>query len=153
MQEPSEDGGNDLPGHAELVCEPAAWPFLPSFGEPLPQLVDLRLGLTIHEKRYALREPERRAAVERHEFLSGEPECRRHERSLGAGPRVPVTRGVQDLRILEDRGVEVDRFFGLIVERQERGDLLHVGILLTMSVATHALEPVATTRRDERRLP
>src|SRR6266545_363823 len=91
--------------------------------------------------------------LSRPELLSGEPEGPGHERSLWAGSGVPIARRVEDLRVLENRGIEVDRFLGLIVERQKRGDFLHVSVLLTMSVATHPLEPPRQKRRGERGLP
>src|SRR5207248_9404578 len=43
--------GDDLPGDAVLVLEPAARAFLASFGPLLPQLVDLSLGLAVDEER------------------------------------------------------------------------------------------------------
>src|SRR5690242_18383241 len=66
----TQHGRNDLPGYAELVLEPATALLLAVCGELLPQVVDLRLRLAVHEKGDRGRELEMRTAVQRHELLT-----------------------------------------------------------------------------------
>src|SRR5205809_556744 len=67
------------------------------------------------------------------ELLTLERKRTPHHRALGPGPRVAVARHASDLRVLEDRHVEVHRLFGVVVEPQERHDLLHVTSVGTSS--------------------
>ena len=56
---------NDLPGHAELVDEPAALNWLATVLDQLrPEAIDLRLRVDLHHEREALRERERGTAVQ-----------------------------------------------------------------------------------------
>src|SRR5262249_44708791 len=63
-QELAQDARHDLPRHAEAIDEPAALDLLSALGERAPIPIDLLLRLAAHEERDALREGERRAAVE-----------------------------------------------------------------------------------------
>src|SRR5438445_123692 len=90
-----------------------------------PQLVHFLLRLAVHEQRDRRRERVLGAAVQGVEVLSLERERAGHDRALGPRPRVAVPRHAPDLRVLEDRHVEIHRLFGVAVEPQERRDLLH----------------------------
>src|SRR2546426_4011481 len=92
--------------------------------------VHFLLRLAVHEQRDGRRELELRAAVQGVEVLTFELEGAGHDRPLRPGPRVSIARHTHDLRILEDRHIEVHRLFGLAVEPQERDDLLHVVLSL-----------------------
>src|SRR5207247_8863658 len=115
-----------LPRQTVLVLQPAAPILRPTRGELLPQIVDLGLRLAAHKERDRLGERELRAPVQHHEFLPLDLEGpaqdlpRRSWRSFGHSV------DAQDLRVLEDGHVELHRLFGLVVEPQERRDLLHV---------------------------
>jgi hypothetical protein len=113
-------------------------PFSPPLGELLPELVHLLLGLAVDEQRDSLRERERGAAVQRHELLAGQLEGRRHQGALRPRTGRAVAARAEDPRAVEDRGVEVDRLLGAVVERQERGDLL-LHLVLTGSRLTSSL--------------
>src|SRR5713226_5095792 len=124
-QELRQSGRNDLPRQAELVLDPAAHLLLSAGGELLPQLVELFLGLAIHDERYGLREPELRPAVQGDEFLPVQLENRGHDRTLRSRAGLAVTNDAPGLRVLENRDIKFHRLFGLAVEPQERGDFLH----------------------------
>src|SRR5437660_11808739 len=121
----AQGGGNDLPGQAVLVLEPAAWVFSTGRRQLRPERIDFLLRLTVDEQGYRLRELELRAAVQGVEVLTLELEGAGHDRPLHARPGVSVSRDAHDPRILEDRHIEVHRLFGVAVEPQERDDLLH----------------------------
>src|SRR2546425_13190496 len=95
-----QGGWNNLPRQAELVLEPAAHLLFSAGGELLPQLVDLFLGLAIHDERYGLRELELRTAVQGDEFLPVQLEIRGHDRALRPGSRVSIADGPYLFRIL-----------------------------------------------------
>src|SRR2546422_8170032 len=124
-QELRQRGRNDLPRQAELVLEPAAHLLLSAGGELLPLLVDLFLGLAIHDERYGLRELELRPAVQGDKFLPVQLEHRGHDRSLRPGPRVSVADDLSLFRILENGDIEIHRLLGPAVEPQEWRDFLH----------------------------
>src|SRR5439155_12967057 len=107
------------------VLKPAALIFSAAGGQLLPQLVYFLLCLAVHEERYRRREFELWAAVQGVEVLTLELERARHDRPLRPRPGVSISRDAHHLRILEDRHVEIHRLFGLAVEPQERGNLLH----------------------------
>jgi hypothetical protein len=50
--------------------------------------------------------------------------------SLRTGSGIAIARHLPDLRVLENRGVEVHRLFGLIVEPEKGSDFLHETLLL-----------------------
>src|SRR2546428_11608917 len=133
LQELAQDGGHDLPGEAELVLEPAAPVGLSALGKLAPEVVDLLLRLAVHHERDREGEFKLGAAVQRHEVLSIELEGDGHHRSLRARPGLAISRDTDDPGVLEDRGVEPRGLLGLRVEPQERGDLLHLSVLLGWS--------------------
>src|SRR5689334_3553928 len=51
LEQTEQGSGDDLPRHAELVCQPAALHFYPTGRELLPILVDFRLRLAVHDER------------------------------------------------------------------------------------------------------
>lgn len=126
----AQRGGDDLPGDAELVAQPAAAAFLAAGGELFPQLVNLGLGVAVHKKGYGGSEAELRAAIQGHELLAVDLKRAGHHRSLGAGARVAVAVESLDFGILEDGGVEIHGLFGLAIEPEEGDDFLHGGTLL-----------------------
>src|SRR5207245_1523486 len=93
-------------------------------GELLPEMVHFLLALAVDDEGYRLAELEHRPAVQRDEILARELESHRHDRSLrsagGLGPLFVVASGASDLRVLEDRRVEVHGLFSLVIEPQER---------------------------------
>src|SRR5712664_99007 len=124
-QELRQRGRNDLPRQTELILEPAAHLLLSASGELLPQLVDLFLGLAIHDERYRLRELKLRPAVQGNEFLPVELETRGHDRPLRSRAGLAVTNDAPGLRVLENRDIKLHRLFGPAVEPQEWGNFLH----------------------------
>src|SRR5439155_24679147 len=59
------------------------------------------------------------------DFLRSELEVGAHEAFLRARAGVAVAARAQDPRVLDDGGVALPRFFGLVLEREERRDVLH----------------------------
>src|SRR6185436_272774 len=109
--------GNDLPGETELVFEPAALALLSTVrGQLRPEVVDLLLCLTVDEERDGFRELELGPGVQRHELLALELERAGHQRSGFSGTSLGVPARAEDLRVLEDRGVELHRLFGVVVK-------------------------------------
>src|ERR1700732_909469 len=107
LKQTPQGSGDDLPRYAEFVLEPAAALLLAAGGELLPQRVDFGLARAVDEERYRRRKGEVRAAVQREERLSLQFEGDRHRASLRAGASIAVTRHLGDLRVVEDRGVEL----------------------------------------------
>src|SRR5437867_5973603 len=70
----THDCGDDLPGEAVFVLEPAARPLLSTFGKLLPEIVDLFLGVAVQHERDRLAEFEDGTAVQGHELLAIELE-------------------------------------------------------------------------------
>src|SRR4029079_14676854 len=98
--------------------------FLPAAGgQLLPVAVDLRLVIAIDRKRDRLAELELRAAVQRGNGRAVKLERNDEHLALLAGARGRGPRHAGDLRIPEDRDIEVGGLFGLLVEPQERADL------------------------------
>src|SRR4029450_10151075 len=128
MQHLEQHARHNLPRHTELVLEPAALLRLvvASGGELVPVVVDLFLAFAGDLQGDGLVELEYRASVERGEGLALELE--RHGQH-GAGlspmdflPRFAVPSDSNNLRILEDAGVEIGGIFGLAVEPEARCD-------------------------------
>jgi hypothetical protein len=69
-------------------------------------------------------------AIQGYEVLPFELEGGAHDRALRSRPRLSIAGRAHDPGVSEEGSVELDRLFGLIVERQEWGDLLHVVSLL-----------------------
>ena len=82
LHEFAQDGGNDLPGEAEFVFQPAALDFLTADGEFLPIVIDFLLRLAIDDEGEGFGELEVRAAVQGDEFLAIELELDGHDRAL-----------------------------------------------------------------------
>src|SRR5207237_10877053 len=128
---------HDLPRHSVAVLEPAALLRLrvPTDGEALPVVVHFVLAVAIHLKRDRFVEPEERPTVERSERLALELEGDRHHRAgrapmdLIAGVAIPADR--DDARVLENAGVVLRRFLGLVVEPEARRDALNACHLMT----------------------
>src|SRR3954454_2176268 len=83
-----------------------------------------------------LGEFKRRSAVQRDEGRTYDLECHGHDRARLAAVRFLSSLGVasdfEDLRVLENRGVELRGVFGLVVEPQTGRYFLH-GVLLARS--------------------
>lgn len=105
------------------------WPFSPPAERLLPEFVHFRLRPAVHHERHGLAELEDRAAVQRREFLSVEPEGNGHHRSLWSSgrlrPFVFIACDPQDFGMLEAGDVKFRRRFGLVLEPQEGSDFLH----------------------------
>src|SRR5262249_15522334 len=86
---------------------------------------DLRLRVAVHHERDGGREGEERASVKGEKLLSLDLESRNHDRALRSRTGIAITRDPDRLRILEDGDIEIHRFFGIVVEPQERRDFLH----------------------------
>src|SRR3954469_13981976 len=100
--------------------------FLSSGGEFGPVLVNFRLSIAIHHKRNRFVELEMRAAVHGGVVLSIELEGDGHDGAGGGWAAFRVTMDLENLGIFEDGSVEINGLFGVAVEPQEWGDLLHV---------------------------
>src|SRR5260370_4282087 len=123
-QQPAEHVGHDLPADAEAVLQPSALALFPAAcDEPSPVAVDLLLRVAVDHEREAFREFERLPAVE-----GGELPAVEHE--LGAEHLAPcdgsavlfVALNAHDLRVGEDRDVEVDRLLGAVDENEAWSD-------------------------------
>src|SRR4029453_4488047 len=86
---------------------------------------------------------ELRPAVQAHELLSLDLEDDGHDRAGRARSRISIPRYLADLRILEDRGVELRGLLGPAVEPQARHDPLHERSFL--SHGCHAGHPRSGT--------
>src|SRR5207249_1248308 len=96
-QQLAEYGGNDLPGEAELVLEPAALVDSAARRELVPQFVDLLLVLAAHEQGDGGSKLVLRAAVQRVEVLSLELKSRGHDRAFRPWSRRAIPRDPSDL--------------------------------------------------------
>src|SRR5665647_2834176 len=129
-QELEQHRRDDLPGQAPPVLEPAA-PVLPAAArqQAVPEAVDLVLGVRPHEQRDGLGERVVGATVERLEPQPVDHEAHRHDGARVADPAAAAAVDPQDLGVGEHGHVELGGLLGLVVEPQERGDGLHVGLL------------------------
>jgi hypothetical protein len=114
----ADDRGDDLPGKAVFVREPAALDFLPAVGELFPEGVDLFLGLAGHHDGDGLVEWGSGAAVEGQEFLPVDPKPHGHDRSLGLVHPRPVMGDVQDLGLLENTAIKARGFLCFSIKQQ-----------------------------------
>src|SRR5262249_53893375 len=93
-----------------------------------PEIVDLLLRLARDLEGNRLIELELRAAVKRDEFLPLEPEGDHHHRArllaVDLLTGIDVAADLVDLRVLEDRAIELRRVLGFGVEPQAGRDLL-----------------------------
>ena len=93
--------GNDLPGEAKLVFEPAALALAAAFGgEPGPVVIDFLLGVATHDEGDGFVEFEQRAAVERGELLAIEFEFNREDAAFGAGAFFGCGQLIEAARVL-----------------------------------------------------
>ena len=120
-------GRDDLPGDAVAILEPAARAFLATLAQLAPVVVDLGLVGTVDLQRDRLVERELRAAVDRREELAVELEVDREHGPGLARARLAVVGDVRDLRVREDRDVELGCLGALGVEPQIGDDAGHVG--------------------------
>src|SRR6202035_4042891 len=86
--------GNNLPRYAKFVLQPSALNFFSAGRELRPQLVNFRLRLAVHEKRYGWRKSVMRAAIQGCELLPFKLESYRHCGSFGSWSRVSVSGNV-----------------------------------------------------------
>ena len=124
-----QDLGDNLPGEAKLVLQPAALLRLriAALGQPLPVVIHFILRRALNLERDGLVELENGAAVERGEGLSVQLKGHRQHRP----GRLPVdflsglwiARDGDDFRVFEDGGVKAGGVFGLVVEPQAGADL------------------------------
>src|SRR6185437_6889257 len=120
---------HDLPRQPELVLEPAAGAFFAALGQRIPVVIDFSLGAAADGQRHRFAELVDRPAVQRDELHAVEFEGDDHHGSGRHRPGFAIVRHALDLRILEDAGIEVRRFFRLRVEPQAGRDSLHVALL------------------------
>src|SRR5665213_2487054 len=117
-----------LPGQAELVLQPATLAFAAALGQSGPVVIDFFLGLAGNLKRDRFAELESRTAVQAGEFLSVQFEVDGQHRArcaaVGFLSDIAETNDRGDLGILEHGGVEIHRFFGILVEPETGRDLL-----------------------------
>src|SRR5206468_13129427 len=92
----------------------------------VPEVVDLLLRRAVDDERDGLGELLRRATVQGGELLPFELEGDEHDAPLRPRAGVAVAADLGDLRVLEDRYIEVRGLLRLRVEPEERCDLLHV---------------------------
>src|SRR5215510_6544134 len=124
----SERGGDDLPGNAEFILQPAAGLFAAFLGQSVPEVVDLFLGVAINLEGHGLAELELWPAIERHERLPVDFEFCHHYGTwllavdLLAG--FSITTDFPEFRILEHGDVERRRFLGFCIEPQTRRYLM-----------------------------
>src|SRR5262245_46905406 len=134
-----------LPGEPVFVLEPAARMLLAALGEPVPEIIDLRLVLAIDLERDGLVEGELRSAIEGREFLSRDLEVDPHHRgrllAVNVLALVWIACDPDDLLVLEHRDVERRGLLGLSVEPQAWCDLLRDDL--------HDLLQDLTAKRDE----
>src|SRR6266850_2485563 len=124
---------NHLPRQTIFIFQPAALDFLPALGKLLPEIVHLFLRGAVYDERYGFGKFELGAAVKSYELLSVELEFNGHCRSFwssgGLCPRFVIAGNATNLRILENRRIEIHSLFGFVIEPQERGYLLHMLLL------------------------
>src|SRR5690606_13472496 len=119
-------GRHDLPGKAELVFQPAALALFSAIGsESVPVVVDLFLILASHRERKRFVELEMGSTVEYPNRLPIELELAHHHASRGHWTTLAPTAAVEDLRIREERDIEIHGFFAVGIEPEKRCDLVH----------------------------
>ena len=125
---------HDLPGETILIGQPAALHFLAAAGgELLPEMIDLLLRLAFDDERDRRGKLEFRSAVQGHELLARQLEGHGHDRAFFADRLFPgVARHFLDLRVLENRDVELSRLFRLIIEPQKWRDPLHRSLCFSL---------------------
>src|SRR5215470_11331280 len=116
---------DDLPRQPIFISEPPATILTAPIRKLFPEFVDLRLSFATHKQRNGRRKVELRPTIERREFLSFKGELHDHHAPLRPWTSLAITLDGVDPRVLENGDIKVCGFFSLIVEPQERGDLLH----------------------------
>ena len=124
-----QDLGDNLPGEAKLILQPAALLRLriAALGQPLPLVIHFLLSRALNLKRDGLVELENRSTIERGEGLSVQLKGHRQHRP----GRLPVdflsglriARDGDDFRVFENGGVKAGGVFGLVVEPKAGADL------------------------------
>src|ERR1700690_2379743 len=90
----------------------------------------------MNNQRDSRSEAKLRAAIQGHEFVPQQFECRDHHRTLWHGRALAVAAGLALLRILENGGVETPRLLCFPVEPQACAELLHeISLLKRLCVA------------------
>ena len=148
------DRWHDLPGHPVSVLQPAARTFLAAIGKPLPEVIDLVLGVARHLKRDRLVEFELWTAIEGDERLPVDLEFDGQDRSGLFAVRLTADFSVAayslEPGIFEYRYVEFRRLLSLCVEPQTRCDLMFDRRHGGRSVGSRTVD-VRLPSRDRRR--
>src|SRR5438876_1565899 len=114
---------NDLPRNAESVLQPAAGSFLAAaFRELGPVPIDLLLRLAGDHEEHAFGEREGRAAVESEVLAPVELEGGVEQLAFGDRPVLLTALHAHDLRVGEERDVELHRLLSAVVENQTWSD-------------------------------
>jgi hypothetical protein len=130
VQHVDQNGGSDLPRQTEFVLEPAAGRFLATVcGEFIPEIIHFLLRLAVYDEGDGFIEFEKRSTVKSDELLAFDFEFDRQHRS----DRMPgffrcffsAPENSADLRIFEERRVEVRGLLGLTIKPQEWSNFLH----------------------------
>src|SRR5438552_22676 len=126
---PAQRGGHDLPRDAEPILEPAARSFLATVGEPCPDLIELILSLAGRDQRERFGEREGRAAVKGRVLLPVEQEAHVPQAAFRERTVAVTTQHAEHLGVWKHRDVEIDRFFGTLLEGQTGSTALHLRLL------------------------
>src|SRR5262249_44492129 len=127
--------GQDLPGEAELVLQPAAAAFRSAFCQLAPEVIDVLLRVAQNLERDRLGELEERSAVEGEKLQAVDLKSDGHDRSGVLAVDIlslpSIAADLSQLCVGKDRNVVVGCHFGLGIEPQARRDAFrgnwHVG--------------------------
>src|ERR1043166_467841 len=124
LQQLRHDGGNHLPGEAELVFEPAALlrVRVAARAQFAPVIIDLLLFVANDLERDGLIESKLRTAVQRDEVRAERVELDGQNAAFGLvvdfKTLFSIARDVADFAVPKNGGIKFGGFFGLIVEPQ-----------------------------------
>jgi hypothetical protein len=124
-EQPSERLRNHLPGEPVAILQPSALPLLAALGECAPVVVDLALVSAADQKRDGLAEAELGAPIDRREGLAVELEVDGQDGARRAATALALVGDVRDLRVREDRHVEVGSVLPFGVEPEVGRDAGH----------------------------
>ena len=125
-QELGQHHGRYLPIQAEAILEPAAGDLLAATCEELvPVVIHLFLRVAVHRQGDGICQGMAGAAIHQSDLLSFQLDGCHEEGSFGSGGTRRVAGEPDYLRALENRKIVVHRFFGVVVEPNERADPLH----------------------------